>query len=68
MRFVKERMTKFCDPFKTGFLAIPDDEILPIYAGHQWAPTMEWDNHSGRVTLAGDAAHSMLPRTPYQYI
>ena len=38
-----------------------DDTVLPIYGGSQWSPTMEWDNRSGRVTVAGDAAHSMLP-------
>ncbi|KAH8677748.1 hypothetical protein BX600DRAFT_450625 [Xylariales sp. PMI_506] len=37
--------------------------ILPIYPGQQWSPLTpaSWDNHGGRVTLAGDAAHSMLP-------
>lgn len=50
-----------CGPFRTAGVALPEDEILPIDQSPQWAPT-EWDNCRGTVTLAGDAAHSMLPR------
>jgi 2-polyprenyl-6-methoxyphenol hydroxylase-like FAD-dependent oxidoreductase len=35
---------------------------IPVDYGQQWAPDMPWDNYKGAVTLAGDAAHSMLPR------
>lgn len=46
-----------------------DHAFIPIYSGQQWPPVREdstddgikWDNHGGMVTLAGDAAHSMLP-------
>lgn len=50
-----------CEPFRTAGVALPEDEILPIYQSQQWAP-IQWDNHHGTVTLVGDAAHSMLPR------
>ena len=50
-----------CEPFRTAGVALPEDEILPIDQSQQWAP-IEWDNQRGTVTLAGDAAHSMLPR------
>ncbi|KAI4598369.1 hypothetical protein KJ359_002778 [Pestalotiopsis sp. 9143b] len=42
---------------------VSDEIVLPIYAGQQWSPLTPstWDNHHGRLTLAGDAAHSMLP-------
>lgn len=50
-----------CEPFRTASVALPEDEILPIDQSQQWAP-IEWDNRHGTVTLAGDAAHSMLPR------
>ena len=43
-------------------MAVAEDEIMPVYPGHQWAPTMTWNNYDGKVTIAGDAAHSMLPR------
>lgn len=43
--------------------------FIPVYSGQQWPPVtddgnddgIKWDNHDGLVTLAGDAAHSMLP-------
>ncbi|ETS87347.1 hypothetical protein PFICI_01175 [Pestalotiopsis fici W106-1] len=42
---------------------VESEVVLPIYAGQQWSPLTPrtWDNHNGRATLAGDAAHSMLP-------
>ncbi|KAK4543969.1 hypothetical protein LTR36_004743 [Oleoguttula mirabilis] len=63
LAFVKGRMSQFCEPYRTAFTAISDDALLPIYAGQQWAPptAAAWDNRGGKVTLAGDAAHSMLP-------
>ena len=51
----------FCEPFQTASLAIDDKVILPLDQGSQWKPIW-WDNLGGKVTLAGDAAHSMLPR------
>ncbi|KAK5741894.1 hypothetical protein LTR17_003642 [Elasticomyces elasticus] len=61
LKHVKESMSQFPEPFRTGWLALGDDTVLPIYPGQQWAPTDPWDNRDGRVTVAGDAAHSMLP-------
>uniref|UniRef100_A0A093USH3 Zeaxanthin epoxidase, chloroplastic n=1 Tax=Talaromyces marneffei PM1 TaxID=1077442 RepID=A0A093USH3_TALMA len=61
LEFYKTRCSKMCEPFRTAGVALPDDEILPIDQSQQWAP-IEWDNRRGTVTLAGDAAHSMLPR------
>ncbi|WPH01317.1 putative monooxygenase, protein [Acrodontium crateriforme] len=52
----------FCEPFHTAAMKLRDEDTLPIYAGCQWSPDMAWDNHNGRVTIAGDAAHSMLPQ------
>lgn len=60
-KFFKERMSRWCEPFRTACTAIANDALIPVFPGKQWAPTMEWDTHGGRVTLAGDAAHSMLP-------
>lgn len=61
--FYRSWMSAMCEPFRTaGLSRLEDDDILPVYRGQQWGPSMAWDNHGGRVTLAGDAAHSMLPR------
>lgn len=50
-----------CEPFRTAALALSEDEVLPLDPSQQWSP-IDWDNRHGTVTLAGDAAHSMLPR------
>ena len=62
MNFYRSWMSSLCEPFRTGGLKLAENEVVPIYPGQQWAPTMAWDNHRGKVTLAGDAAHSMVPR------
>lgn len=63
LEFFKKRVGSFCDPFRTAALAVSDDTHIPIFPGRQWSPSMTWNNYNGRVTIAGDAAHSMLPRT-----
>ncbi|KAL8722376.1 MAG: hypothetical protein Q9181_007501, partial [Wetmoreana brouardii] len=62
MQYYRDFVSSFCDPFRTAGLKLRDGEILPVYPGQQWAPTMPWDNYGGKVTLAGDAAHSMVPQ------
>ena len=60
LQFLKRRSARICEPFATAVSALSDDTVLPADAGQQWSP-IEWDNRKGTVTLAGDAAHSMLP-------
>ncbi|KAL4912434.1 hypothetical protein BDW62DRAFT_206487 [Aspergillus aurantiobrunneus] len=62
MQFYRDWVSPLCEPFRTGLMNVAEDETVPVYAGQQWAPTMQWDTHGGRVTLAGDAAHSMVPQ------
>lgn len=62
VKYYKSFVSSFCEPFRTAGLKLGDDDSIPIYPGQQWSPDMPWDNHGGRVTLAGDAAHSMVPR------
>jgi 2-polyprenyl-6-methoxyphenol hydroxylase-like FAD-dependent oxidoreductase len=40
---------------------MPDDTNITYDTMAYWVPT-PWENHDGRVTLAGDAAHPMTPR------
>lgn len=58
---MKERAKFFGEPLRGIFEAIPQD--APTWHGRLslW-PTKEWDNRSGTVTLAGDAAHPMTYR------
>jgi len=60
VKFWKEKAENFCEPFRTAVLNIDDAAVPPIDALKQWAPR-DWDNRGGRLTLAGDAAHCMVP-------
>lgn len=62
VKYYKSFVSSFCEPFHTAGLKLSDEDSIPIYPGQQWSPDMPWDNRGGRVTLAGDAAHSMVPR------
>lgn len=63
MRFFKSRFAEMAEPFRSAGLAFSDDFTLPVDSGWNFKPLGDfaWDNHNGRVTVAGDAAHSMLP-------
>lgn len=60
---VKSLAKIFPDPFKSAFEWMPDSTTTIEYKKmRHWdpsAPNHKWDNHNGRVTLAGDAAHPM---------
>lgn len=55
---MKRRASNFAEPFKTAILSVPDDTPVTEIKLGDW-PCLEWDNHDGTVTLAGDAAHAM---------
>ncbi len=61
--YQKELAKQFADPFKSAFEWMPKDATQAWYGKlRHWdpeAPGHKWDNHGGRVTLAGDAAHPM---------
>jgi hypothetical protein len=58
---VKEKASTMCEPFRSAVLWMPDDTKITYDTMAYWV-TAPWDNHDGRVTLAGDAAHPMTPR------
>lgn len=60
-RFFRQRFGRLCEPFRTSILTLGEDAMLPLDPGQEWSP-VPWDNRHGQITLAGDAAHSMLPR------
>ena len=58
---VKEKASTMCEPFRSAVLWMPDDTKITYDTMAYWV-TAPWDNHDGRVALAGDAAHPMTPR------
>jgi hypothetical protein len=62
---VKERSKVYCDPWKSAFEWVPEDQPCWYFDLAVWDPSLpahNWDNKNGRVTLAGDAAHPMTYR------
>jgi 2-polyprenyl-6-methoxyphenol hydroxylase-like FAD-dependent oxidoreductase len=58
----KELAQQFCDPWKSALEWTPDDTPVWYLGLTEWDPGLDghrWDNHNGRVTMVGDAAHPM---------
>lgn len=55
---LRAHMDGWADPYKSVVEWLPDDIAIGADQLRIWHPK-EWDNKGGRVTLAGDAAHSM---------
>lgn len=51
------------EPWRSSILWIPDDTEIPPPNNVAYWITSPWDNRNGTVTLAGDAAHPLPPRT-----
>ena len=58
-----ERALTFAEPLRSAYLAVAPSATFWIHRIAEWR-TKPWDNHDGRVTLAGDAAHPMTYRKP----
>lgn len=59
---VKELSRFFTDPFKSACDWLPDDQQVWYMGLSDFDPGAShhrWDNHDGRATMAGDAAHAM---------
>lgn len=56
----KEKSKVFCEPYRSAAEWIPPDSRCNVDQLKYWAPK-PWPNSHGRVTLAGDAAHAVLP-------
>ncbi|QKX55334.1 uncharacterized protein TRUGW13939_02426 [Talaromyces rugulosus] len=59
VEYIKETTKGLCEPFQTLIDSTPADSECYIDEMKYWVP-VPFDNHAGRVTLAGDAAHPML--------
>jgi hypothetical protein len=62
LALLKKKVVENCgEPFRSAFNWIPDDNTTTTLGRISHWVTIPWDNHGGRVTLAGDAAHPMTP-------
>ncbi|KAM0264119.1 hypothetical protein ACHAQJ_000864 [Trichoderma viride] len=58
VRILKSLADEFAEPRRSALKWLPDDLEVPDDSIKMWSPS-PWDNHGGRVTLAGDAAHAI---------
>jgi 2-polyprenyl-6-methoxyphenol hydroxylase-like FAD-dependent oxidoreductase len=62
LRQIKTMASELADPWKSAFEWLGDDHPVWHMGMSDWDPGAEdhgWNNRGGRVTLAGDAAHTM---------
>ncbi|KAK4939729.1 hypothetical protein LTR10_020013 [Elasticomyces elasticus] len=56
---LRRRVEDWADPFKSAVQWIPEDVKAKAVPFRIWRPPSSgWNNHNGKVTLAGDAAHN----------
>ena len=58
---LKQMTAKIVDSFKSAIQWIPEETPMPLTRLYSWEP-IPWNNHDGKITLAGDAAHAMTFR------
>ncbi|KAA8576527.1 hypothetical protein EYC84_006636 [Monilinia fructicola] len=59
--FLQSNADLWADPWKSALKWVSKGTEIPADACMLWKDPVPWDNHQGRVTLAGDAAHAMPP-------
>jgi len=60
LALVKEAAQDLAEPYHSAIMWITDGTPVFTDSMAYWVPT-EWNNHDGRVTLVGDAAHPLPP-------
>ncbi|KAG8168094.1 hypothetical protein KVR01_003783 [Diaporthe batatas] len=58
LKEMKRRAEVFHENLRGTIQSMPEDTNCVEIVLQDW-PCLDWDNHGGRVTLAGDAAHAM---------
>lgn len=65
---MRKRTENWAEPLKGLVHDIPEGTPVKAVRIADWAPG-DWDNHGGRITLIGDAAHAMtMCRLPERLI
>lgn len=62
LALIKDKAKGLGDPARSAFMWMPDDTEVHKADISYWIPHA-WNNHQGRLTLIGDAAHPMPPCT-----
>jgi hypothetical protein len=57
---MKDITETFSEPFKSIVQGLPEDTPAFVRSLYYWRP-VQWPNFDGKITIAGDAAHPMLP-------
>lgn len=57
----KSYLSTYCEPYRSVAAWLADEVDVGGESFHYWGNIASWNNHDGRVTLAGDAAHPMVP-------
>ncbi|GKT50080.1 FAD-dependent monooxygenase cctM [Colletotrichum spaethianum] len=60
IKYATKDLAGICEPFRSALEWTPKDSPCYLDEMKYWLPS-PWDTYDGRVTLAGDAAHPMLP-------
>jgi 2-polyprenyl-6-methoxyphenol hydroxylase-like FAD-dependent oxidoreductase len=61
LNMLREGSEKWIDPWKSALKWLPNGTEIPADKVNTWKNITGWDNHGGRITLAGDVAHAMPP-------
>jgi hypothetical protein len=61
LRVFKEAASKYAEPWRSAAQWLSDDTYIPPDTIKYWANPEIWPNWNGKVTLAGDGAHPIVP-------
>ncbi|KAH1751053.1 hypothetical protein KXV22_005690 [Aspergillus fumigatus] len=59
----KHYMSQYCEPYRSAGKWLSQATPIRAEKFHYWKNITRWRNFGGKVTLAGDAAHPMVPFT-----
>ena len=74
---MKRVASDWAEPFRSVVMQLPDDAAAKVIRLEDWPPPLpedgvsSWNNHGGRASLAGDAAHAMVMCTstvPFSFL